>query len=615
MLKLRIGKLRCCGIAVWASVVCVALSSSGASGSNNAPHQEKTRKRRNIITNKRYDALDELQHDELQGPDGGLWKKYGGSNHNHYLCPFYFWSHDGTPQMKLLSDQMKDSGHHAYIFRSCLEVENTPNKSELTLPDRYLNDYWIPAKNSDQGDAKLVMGIVIGGMFLVIIFASIVFFKMGQQARPAKPKYWMWRHKIKAFDDNFHAVIDVSKDLRATFQKMFDMNAGVIGQGRDAHGMSHTGLNILMVQRVENGKLWTKYARTKANVKIYDQEHRDLFKEHGQEVPRSIANSSPEGKAFLEKLNLDEERGETLLFHGAPSRGSYFPSGWQMTSECCAIRIISQQGFDERLGQLDGMFGSGVYFADKCTKADAYAGRYSETDSSVGEIASMYVSRVMLGSSYVSKQSLPKLRRPPCVHGHFDPRLLGEELGEGDIPWASKFPHTCFARCRHPLCSSVISDMTVNNVDKNYREFVVYDGDMAYPEFLITYQRVGPGGSTEDPHAMRNGSRSSIDPLVLDPLAPLDVHNPLDGVDSYDEVTNGNDRSKSSFVQNDFDQNHNFDQNYSSQIRMYGSDGSMPQYMDPTSPTFQGQSPAAYPSLGSPSYCLPAGREHSGRHH
>merc|ERR1712061_39465 len=56
-------------------------------------------------------------------------------------------------------------------------------------------------------------------------------------------------------------------------------------------------------------------------------------------------------------------------------------------------------------------------------KADRYCHRYSDArgSSSVGEKASIFMSRVCLGSPHLTKCALKGLRRPPCEEGHFDP--------------------------------------------------------------------------------------------------------------------------------------------------------------------------------------------------
>ena len=155
------------------------------------------------------------------------------------------------------------------------------------------------------------------------------------------------------------------------------------------------------------------------------------------------------------------------------------------------MSIIMKQGFDERVGSLGGMYGAGIYFAEKSSKADAYAGRPNgRENSSVGEIAKMVLARVTLGTSHHTQHSLYGLRRPPCEEGHFGPgveaevnskrkkrrRLLPIEL-DGTL-------------CDHRRCDSVIAGFRIDGRTKNYREFVVYDRNLCYPEFVVEYERI-----------------------------------------------------------------------------------------------------------------------------
>ena len=103
-------------------------------------------------------------------------------------------------------------------------------------------------------------------------------------------------------------------------------------------------------------------------------------------------------------LGQDELRREVLLFHGAPSGQG---------NQKDIIDIITRQGFDERLASEKGMFGSGIYFANKSSKADCYSSRYSET--SVGETCKMILARVTMGNTYRTSSTMKGTRRPPCV--------------------------------------------------------------------------------------------------------------------------------------------------------------------------------------------------------
>jgi len=108
------------------------------------------------------------------------------------------------------------------------------------------------------------------------------------------------------------------------------------------------------------------------------------------------------------------------------------------------------------------MLGQGTYCAERPCKADRYALRYSDVQesSSRGEEAQMLLCRVALGRCFKTKERMPDLRRPPCVEGHLHP-------------------------CDHERCDSVIFEGS-----KKYREFVLFEGDQLFPEYLVKYRRL-----------------------------------------------------------------------------------------------------------------------------
>merc|ERR1719291_895115 len=69
--------------------------------------------------------------------------------------------------------------------------------------------------------------------------------------------------------------------------------------------------------------------------------------------------------AFLHSLGLDEYRNERLLFHGSPGPGARDSEGTILfpSEEFSPSYAIKRGGFDERLGSVKGMYGSGLYFA------------------------------------------------------------------------------------------------------------------------------------------------------------------------------------------------------------------------------------------------------------
>ena len=99
-----------------------------------------------------------------------------------------------------------------------------------------------------------------------------------------------------------------------------------------------------------------------------------------------------------------------------------------------------------------------------------------EKGNTVGETAKMFIARVALGNAHVTTKGTkkefvkdPPVRRPPDVNGHLD----GDPLQD---PTAEKH-------------DSLVFDGPNAPDKKNYREFMVYDRNLCYPEFIVEYQR------------------------------------------------------------------------------------------------------------------------------
>ncbi|CAJ1460888.1 unnamed protein product [Effrenium voratum] len=120
-----------------------------------------------------------------------------------------------------------------------------------------------------------------------------------------------------------------------------------------------------------------------------------------------------------------------------------------------------------------------VRVASRLTSPDACQG-------SLGERATMFLSRVTLGCPYTTNQSLEQLRRPPCLQGHFDLNLFWNEDVMYGRPWKDKAVPLCI--CSHERFDSIMGDFFIDGQKKMYREFIVYDRQ-CYPEFCVTYER------------------------------------------------------------------------------------------------------------------------------
>lgn len=139
----------------------------------------------------------------------------------------------------------------------------------------------------------------------------------------------------------------------------------------------------------------------------------------------------------------DENHGypnERMLFHGS-----------------AFVNSIIQKGFDERHAYIGGMFGAGIYFAENSSKSNQYvygilngAGCPTHKDKSCYVCKrQMLLCRVLLGKTFYQFNALKMAHAPPGHHS-----VTGRPSDRGGL----SFP-----------------------------EYVVYRGEQAYPEYLITY--------------------------------------------------------------------------------------------------------------------------------
>ncbi|XP_789260.4 poly [ADP-ribose] polymerase tankyrase-2 [Strongylocentrotus purpuratus] len=146
-----------------------------------------------------------------------------------------------------------------------------------------------------------------------------------------------------------------------------------------------------------------------------------------------------------ENHNHDNER---MLFHGSPF-----------------INAIVNKGFDERHAYIGGMFGAGIYFAEDSSKSNQYVyGIGGGTGCPAHKDRSCYIChrqlvfcRVTLGKAFLQFSAMKMAHAPPGHH-------------------------------------SVIGRPSVGGLA--YAEYVIYRGEQAFPEYLITFQIVKPD-STE----------------------------------------------------------------------------------------------------------------------
>lgn len=316
-------------------------------------------------------------------------------------------------------------------------------------------------------------------IFLVLCVTGCV---VGVWRKPGKPSYWANR-PWNIFYDAFNEELDVTTTYQDAIQELFDLTTlpQAMGVGRDGSWATHRRFKVLRVTRIENGKVWSKYAHIRSLISKVGRRLTEMPKDSRGNTGAAmkaidecleVRKVSPKVAKFVRSLSLDDSRNEIILFHGSPGEGSRHPSGQVLfNQEATSPRFaIKKAGFDDRLGNVKGMYGSGTYFADMVSKADQYAGRYNPPGApggSVGEQATIFLARVTLGSPYLTNKSLPHLRRPPCIEQHFDLNLTWSEDAPGGQPWREKGVQ--FSICDHPRFDSVVSDFLVDNQPRMYR--------------------------------------------------------------------------------------------------------------------------------------------------
>lgn len=143
---------------------------------------------------------------------------------------------------------------------------------------------------------------------------------------------------------------------------------------------------------------------------------------------------------------VDSSINEFLLFHG--------------TNPTAADRICSSDFMISSAGSATGaLYGKGIYFAECSSKSDEYA-----RDDAQGVYQGLYamlLCRVTCGNMLVTKERTPNAA------------ALEARTASGSF-------------------HSVLGDR--EQVSGTYREFIVYNSNQAYPEYIIVYRRVDAEG-------------------------------------------------------------------------------------------------------------------------
>jgi len=196
-------------------------------------------------------------------------------------------------------------------------------------------------------------------------------------------------------------------------------------RSKDRVGEVPVGFHVDEAWRIEDSDMWGRYARKCQAIQAKG------VKNHVE------VKTTPELAHAAQKI-IGGGMNEVYLFHG--------------TTLVSAMSIAST-GFRINLAgsSVGTAFGKGAYFAERSVKSDEYA-RPEVTAS--GERCAMLLCRVCLGEVFRLED--------------FDPAGERHVLGS-------------------PVYDSLLGDREAKV--KTFREFIVYDEDQVYPEYVILYRR------------------------------------------------------------------------------------------------------------------------------
>jgi hypothetical protein len=151
--------------------------------------------------------------------------------------------------------------------------------------------------------------------------------------------------------------------------------------------------------------------------------------------------AQPEVGKFLTDLRIiDPDTNEFFLWHG---------------TKPALAKTLAQEGFDERVANLGGLYGAGSYFADAACKSNQYA---DETNAQ-GERCMLYC-RVTMGEAFKTDTLHTNARRAP------------------DNPSTPGRPY-----------DSIFAEKDVGNSGtQSHNEYVVFRSQQCYPEYIIWYK-------------------------------------------------------------------------------------------------------------------------------
>jgi len=195
-------------------------------------------------------------------------------------------------------------------------------------------------------------------------------------------------------------------------------------------------LQVVQVQQNHNPRLWQNYCRARENIrKVMREEYRmSVFTNEVQ---------AADNERFHILGDEEQDVNEAMLFHG--------------TKPSACENICKSDFMIKMAGTSAGMlYGPGIYFGENSSKSDEYA--TDEKSGIFGGLYAMLLCRVTCGRFYYTDEVNPDVQ---------------------------SITQSCTGRTAQYHCC--LGDRA--KARGTYREFIVFNADQAYPEYVIIYRR------------------------------------------------------------------------------------------------------------------------------
>ncbi|CAL1539480.1 unnamed protein product, partial [Lymnaea stagnalis] len=223
---------------------------------------------------------------------------------------------------------------------------------------------------------------------------TVDFLKFAAECPISLPTYWRFGkfHGVDSQSKSTEPVLKtVGRRTKSAIEKLVNdtWSSHLVGNGRDARGLSHSNIRVTDVKRVENHFLFNAYSARR----------RQMFERKSAEervcTPVEQLRGSKGGVLTTEKIEgfmkreLYHEVNEHYMFHGTKQE---------------AVPAIINTGLDPRVASSVCMWGSGVYAAENPTKSDQYTDDrqcgFNRSDKKI-----LILARLLLGDIFVCDDS------------------------------------------------------------------------------------------------------------------------------------------------------------------------------------------------------------------